>query len=117
MRIKHRSTRKGSIQAGRRRIWINQSKQLANQEDRYKAIEQGHFPKLTSYAQAMPEKDTEKTSYNPFDLTKMWPHGDNPLIQVGELEMHRNLENYFQMVDNAAYSPSNLVPGIGFSPD
>lgn len=67
--------------------------------------------------QIMPEADAEKTPYNPFDLTKVWPHGDYPLIEVGEWELNQNPENYFQYVENAAYSPSNVVPGIGFSPD
>ena len=87
------------------------------QEDIYNAIEKGDFPKWTMFIQVMPEAEAEQTSYNPFDLTKVWPHGDYPLIEVGELEMNRNPENYFQMVENAAYSPSNKVPGIGFSPD
>ena len=89
----------------------------AYQEDLYNAIEAGKFPKWTLYIQVMPEQDAGKQSYNPFDLTKVWPHGEYPLIEVGELEMNRNPENYFQMVENAAYSPSNIVPGIGFSPD
>ena len=87
------------------------------QEDLYNAIEEGKFPKWTLFVQIMPEAEAETTPYNPFDLTKVWPHGDYPLIEVGELEMNRNPENYFQMVENAAYSPSNKVPGIGFSPD
>ncbi|MBH0111559.1 catalase [Novosphingobium sp. YJ-S2-02] len=87
------------------------------QEDLYNAIENGEFPKWTLFIQVMPEEDALKTPYNPFDLTKVWPHGDYPLIEVGELEMHTNPENYFQMVENAAFSPSNIVPGISFSPD
>jgi catalase len=69
------------------------------------------------YIQAMPEEEAGEQSFNPFDLTKVWPHDDYPLIEVGELEMNRNPDNYFQMVENAAFSPSNVVPGIGFSPD
>ena len=65
----------------------------------------------------MTEEDAAKQDFNPFDLTKVWPHGDFPLIEVGELEINRNVENYFQMVENAAFAPSNVVPGIGFSPD
>ncbi len=87
------------------------------QEELYNAIEEGRFPKWTMYIQVMPEEDATKQDFNPFDLTKVWPHGDFPLIEVGELTMNRNPENYFQMVENAAYSPSNVVPGIGFSPD
>jgi catalase len=87
------------------------------QEDLINAIDQGDFPKWTLYIQVMAEEDAEKQDFNPFDLTKVWPHDDFPLIEVGELEMNRNVENYFAEVENAAYSPSNVVPGIGFSPD
>ena len=89
----------------------------AYQEDLYNAIDAGQFPKWTLFVQIMPEDEATQTPYNPFDVTKVWPHGDYPLIEVGELEMNRNLPNYFQFVENAAYSPSNVVPGIGFSPD
>jgi catalase len=65
----------------------------------------------------MPETDAEKTPYNPFDLTKVWPHGDYSLIDIGVLELNRNPENYFAEVEQAAFEPSNVVPGIGFSPD
>ena len=65
----------------------------------------------------MPEKEAEKTSYNPFDLTKVWPHADYPLIEVGVVELNRNPDNYFAEIEQAAFSPSNVVPGIGFSPD
>ncbi len=65
----------------------------------------------------MPEEDAEKTPYNPFDLTKVWPHADYPPIDVGVLELNENPENYFAEIEQAAFSPSNVVPGIGFSPD
>jgi catalase len=65
----------------------------------------------------MPEADAEKTSYNPFDLTKVWPHGEYPVIDVGVMELNRNADNYFAEIEQAAFSPSNIVPGIGFSPD
>ena len=65
----------------------------------------------------MPEKEAEKTSYNPFDLTKVWPHADYPLIEVGVVELNRNPDNYYAEIEQAAFSPSNVVPGIGFSPD
>ena len=61
--------------------------------------------------------DADKTAYNPFDLTKVWPYGDYPLIEVGVLELNRNPENYFAEVEQAAFEPSNVVPGISFSPD
>ena len=87
------------------------------QEALYGAIEHGQFPKWTVQVQLMPEADAEKTPYNPFDLTKVWPHQDHPLITVGEMELNRNPDNYFAQVEQAAFSPSNVVPGIGFSPD
>ncbi len=87
------------------------------QEALFGAIEAGDFPKWDLKIQVMPEMDAEKTPYNPFDLTKVWPHADYPLVDVGVMELNRNPENYFAEVENAAYSPSNIVPGIGFSPD
>ena len=87
------------------------------QEDLYNAIDEGRFPKWKLHIQAMPEADALNTPYNPFDLTKVWPHADYPLIEVGEMELNRNPENYFMLIENAAFSPSNVVPGIGFSPD
>ncbi|MCK0195437.1 catalase [Ancylobacter sp. 6x-1] len=89
----------------------------STQEDLFSSIESGDFPKWTVYVQVMPETDADKTSYNPFDLTKVWPHGEYPLIEVGVMELNRNPENYFAEVEQAAFSPSNIVPGIGFSPD
>ena len=87
------------------------------QEALYGGIEGGEFPRWTMYVQVMPEGDARKTIYNPFDLTKVWPHADYPLIEVGEMELNRNPDNYFAEVEQAAFSPSNVVPGIGFSPD
>ena len=89
----------------------------STQEDLYKAIERGDFPKWRCQVQVMPEKEAEKTPYNPFDLTKVWPHSDYPMIDVGIMELNRNPDNYFAEVELAAFSPSNIVPGIGFSPD
>lgn len=82
----------------------------------YRAIERGEGPKWTFYVQVMPEKDAENYRWNPFDLTKVWPHTDYPLIEVGVLEMNRNPENYFAEIEQAAFSPGNVVPGISFSP-
>jgi len=87
------------------------------QEDLYGAIERGEFPAWTLFVQVMPERDAERTPYDPFDLTKVWPHGDFPLIEVGAMELDRNPDNYFAEIEQAAFSPSNVVPGIGFSPD
>jgi len=89
----------------------------STQEDLFSSIESGDFPKWTMFVQIMPEADAVKTVYNPFDLTKVWPHKDYPLIEVGELKLCRNPENYFAEIEQAAFSPSNVVPGIGFSPD
>ncbi len=87
------------------------------QEDLWHMVTNGNPPKWTLKIQVMPEAEAEQVPYNPFDLTKVWPHGDYPLIEVGELVMDTIPENYFQMVENAAFNPSNVVPGIGFSPD
>lgn len=89
----------------------------SHQRDLYNAIENGNFPKWTMYIQIMPEADAEKVPYHPFDLTKVWPHGDYPLIEVGEFELNRNPDNYYLDVEQAAFAPSNLVPGISVSPD
>ncbi len=87
------------------------------QEQLYSAIEDGEYPRWELFVQIMPETDAAKTSYNPFDLTKVWPHGEYPLIKVGEVELNRNPNNYFSEIELAAFSPSNVVRGIGFSPD
>jgi len=89
----------------------------SHQRDLYEAIERGDFPKWTLKVQIMPEADAAKVSYNPFDLTKIWPHGDYPLIDVGVMELNRNPENFFAEVEQSAFNPANVVPGIGFSPD
>ncbi|WP_092486197.1 catalase [Candidatus Ichthyocystis hellenicum] len=87
------------------------------QEDLYYSIEKGEFPKWTMYVQIMGEKEAEKVGFNPFDLTRVWYHKDYPLVEVGTLELNRNPDNYFSEIENAAFSPSSVVPGIGFSPD
>ena len=89
----------------------------STQEDLFFSIERGDFPKWKMQVQIMPEEDAGKHWYNPFDLTKVWPHGDYPQIDVGILELNRNPENYFAEIEQVAFSPSNIVPGIGFSPD
>ncbi|BCU76489.1 catalase [Luteolibacter sp. LG18] len=89
----------------------------SSQRDLYEAIERGDFPRWDVKIQVMPEADAETYHLNPFDLTKVWPHGDYPLIDVGVLELNRNPANYFQEIEQSAFSPSNIVPGIGFSPD
>src|SRR5271168_4522301 len=87
------------------------------QRDLFTSIERGEFPKWKMKIQVMPEADAENYRWNPFDLTKVWPHADYPLIDVGILELNRNPENYFSQVEQAAFSPANIVPGIGHSPD
>jgi catalase len=87
------------------------------QRDLFNAIAQGDYPKWRVCIQVMPEKDAETFRINPFDLTKVWPHGDYPLIEAGELVLDRNPENYFAEVEQAAFEPKNIVPGMGFSPD
>ena len=82
----------------------------------FEAIERGEYPKWTFKVQIMPEDDAKSYRWNPFDLTKVWPHADYPLIEVGVMEMNRNPENYFAEVEQSAFSPANVVPGISFSP-
>ncbi|MBN8896993.1 MAG: catalase, partial [Rhodospirillales bacterium] len=89
----------------------------SSQRDLYESIARGEYPRWRMMVQVMPELDAEKTPYNPFDLTKVWPHADYPLIEVGIVELNRNPEHYFAEIEQAAFSPSNIVPGIGFSPD
>jgi catalase len=89
----------------------------SSQEDLFYAIERGEYPRWRFAVQIMPELDADKMPFNPFDLTKVWPHRDFPLIDVGIMELNRNPANYFAEIEQAAFSPSNIVPGIGFSPD
>jgi catalase len=89
----------------------------SHQRDLFAAIERGDFPKWRFCVQVMPENEADATPYNPFDLTKVWPHKDYPVMEVGILELNRNPENYFAEVEQAAFEPSNVVPGISFSPD
>lgn len=89
----------------------------SHQRDLYNAIEKGDFPKWTMYIQIMEEVEAEKVPFHPFDLTKVWSHHDYPLIEVGEFELNRNPDNYYLDVEQAAFAPSNLVPGISVSPD
>jgi catalase len=83
----------------------------------FEMIKKGDYPKWMLYVQIMPEKEAETYRWNPFDLTKVWPHGDYPLIEAGVMELNRNPENYFAEVEQSAFSPANVVPGISFSPD
>jgi catalase len=87
------------------------------QRDLFNSIAKGDFPKWRVCVQIMPEKEADTYHINPFDLTKVWPHKDYPLIEVGELELNRNPENYFAEVEQAAFEPRNIVQGMGYSPD
>jgi len=85
--------------------------------DLLNAIEAGNFPRWTLSIQVMTEAQAKTHKHNPFDLTKVWPKGDYPLIEVGVMELNRYPDNYFAEVEQAAFSPANVVPGISFSPD
>ena len=89
----------------------------SHQRDLFDAIDRGDFPRWTLYIQVMPETDAEKVPYHPFDLTKVWPKKDYPLIEVGVMELNHNPDNFYADVEQSAFAPSNVVPGISFSPD
>jgi catalase len=89
----------------------------SSQRDLYEAIERGEYPRWTLKVQLMTEQQAAQATFNPFDLTKVWPHKDYPLHEVGVLELNRNPDNYHADVEQAAFTPANVVPGIGFSPD
>ncbi len=89
----------------------------SHHEDLYNAIEEANNPSWVLKIQVMTEEQAENSPYNPFDLTKVWPHGDYPLIEVGVMELNRNPENFFAEVEQSAFNPANIVPGISFSPD
>ena len=126
------------INAGGERFWVNyhfktqqgiknltadEASQLAGSDadvhirDLYEHIEAGDFPRWTLSVQVMPYEDAKAYRFNPFDLTKVWPHADYPLIEVGVMELNRNPENYFAQIEQATFAPSNFVPGIAASPD
>eukprot|EP00794_Sanderia_malayensis_P012722 gene12722-14027_t len=85
--------------------------------DLFNSIENGHFPSWTMYIQVMTFKEAEDYKWNPFDLTKIWPHSEFPLIPVGKMTLNRNPQNYFAEVEQIAFSPAHMVPGIQPSPD
>jgi catalase len=108
---------------GIKNLTAEQADELAGKDpdyatrDLYEAIERGDYPKWRVCIQAMPEADAESYNINPFDLTKIWPHRDYPLIDVGVIELNRNPRNYFAEIEQSAFSPVNIVPGMGYSPD
>ena len=85
--------------------------------DLSESIEKGDYPRWTFSIQVMTEEQAAKHPDNPFDLTKVWKHGDYPLIEVGTIELNRNPQNYFAQIEQSAFSPSAIVPGISYSPD
>lgn len=89
----------------------------SHQRDLYGALERGDYPRWTLAVQIMTESEAKAHRHDPFDLTKVWPKSSHPLIEVGVMELNRNPDNVFAEVEQAAFSPANVVPGIGFSPD
>ena len=89
----------------------------SHQRDLFEAIKHGHFPQWEMKIQLMTEKEADDYRINPFDLTKVWPHKDFPLMDVGIFELNRNPENYYAEVEQSAFNPMSVVEGIGFSPD
>jgi catalase len=88
-----------------------------HQRDLYDAIARGDYPSWTLKMQVMPFEEAKTYRFNPFDLTKVWPHGDYPLIDVGRLTLDRNVTDYHAQIEQAAFQPNNVVPGTGLSPD
>jgi catalase len=89
----------------------------SNQRDLFENIQAGNFPKWSFEIQIMTNEQAKECSFNPFDLTKVWPHKDYPMIKVGIMTLNENPKNYFNEIEQASFSPSNIVPGISFSPD
>ena len=89
----------------------------SHQRDLFTSIERGDFPRWTLFIQVMTEAQAKQFAFNPFDLTKVWPKVEYPLIEVGYYELNRNPENFFAETEQAAFTPANIVPGIGYSPD
>ena len=89
----------------------------SNQRDLFENIQAGNFPKWSFEIQIMTNEQANECSFNPFDLTKVWPHKDYPMIKVGIMTLNENPKNYFNEIEQASFSPSNIVSGISFSPD
>ena len=87
-----------------------------HRRDLYEAIKRGENPEWVLKVQVMPFAEAADYRFNPFDLTKVWPKGDYPLIEVGRMVLDRNYEHFFAEVEQSSFSPANLVPGIGLSP-
>ncbi|MGF1340301.1 catalase [Streptomyces flavovirens] len=114
----HFKTNQGvrSLDAGRAAELVGQDA-ASHQTDLLQAIERGVNPSWTLHVQVMPAAEAAEYRFNPFDVTKVWPHADHPLHRVGRLVLDRNPDNVFAEVEQAAFSPNNFVPGIGPSPD
>ncbi|KYB28799.1 Catalase-like Protein [Tribolium castaneum] len=108
---------------GIRNLDVQKAAQLASTDpdyglrDLYNAIANGNYPSWTTYIQVMTMEQAAACKFNPFDLTKVWPHGEYPLIPVGKFTLNRNPENYFAEVEQIAFSPAHMIPGIEPSPD
>ena len=89
----------------------------SHQRDLFNAIAQGDYPRWTLYFQIMTEEQAATYKENPFDIAKVWSHKEFPLIEVGVMELNRNPDNYFADVEQAAFNPTHIVPGLGLSPD
>lgn len=86
----------------------------SHQRDLYESIEKGDFPRWTMYIQVMAQEQAKACPFNPFDLTKVWPHGDYPLMEVGVLELNRNPDNYFAQIEQAAFNRPISCPASAF---
>lgn len=89
----------------------------SSQKDLFETIEEKNYPRWDFQIQVMTQEEAIKAPFNPFDLTKVWPHDEYPMIEAGTLELNENPQNYFQQIEQASFSPSNVVPGISWSPD
>lgn len=114
----HFKTRQGikNLSDEEANILIGQDRE-SHQKDLYDSIEKGDYPRWDFKIQIMPESEAQDYRFHPFDLTKVWSHKDYPLLDVGVLELNRNPDNYHADVEQAAFNPGSIVPGIGFSPD
>lgn len=108
---------------GIKNLTMEQAGELAGKDpdystrDLYNSIAEGNFPSWTLYVQIMPPEEAKTYRFDSFDVTKVWSQKDYPLIKVGKMVLNRNPENYFSEIEQAAFSPGNLVPGIAVSPD
>jgi catalase len=107
--IKTFTTEEAAVHAGKDPLYC--------QHDLYSHIEKGQFPSWTMSVQIMPEADAATYRIDPFDVTKIWPHSDYPLVEIAKIVLNRTPDNYFAETEQAAFDPTHFVPGIGPSPD